>query len=282
MARSNYSYPRTFSILVASFTLFCFTISTVIVVSHSHRLHIRNSCPYTIWPGILANFGFDHPENGGFRLEPRSIRSFQVERAWGGQIWGRTGCDEASGKCQTGDCGNTIPCNGYGGSPPFNFVDIKFDGIGQLDYYFLSLVDGYNLQMEIRPVPDTVEQDVDCRPSGCIQDLNTFCPSELVFTAADADKDRNSTELETTTEVIACMSPCVAFNTDEYCCRGEYNDPRICRGELWPINYTVVAKLACPTAFSYVFDQTTRQNTCRSREVDSSEYEITFCPIMIF
>jgi len=252
----------------------------------AHQIRFKNNCPFTVWPGILANFGFLDPENGGFRLNSGSERPVEIEHEWGGEIWGRTVCDDTSGRCQTGDCGDQIECDGSGGSPPINFVDIKFDGILDLDYYFLSLVDGYNLPLAILPVPGTVEDGnsedpLDCQPIGCWSDLNLICPPELVLTPSRDDGENRTMAavigLETN-EVIACMSPCVAFDTDEYCCRGVYDDPLLCRGELWPIRYTVVVKTVCPTAFSYVHDRTTRSSTCRSLAPDSSKYEIIFCP----
>lgn len=54
------------------------------------------------------------------------------------------------GHCATGDCGGRIECNGAGGVPPATLAEFQFDGHGGLDYYDVSLVDGYNLPMAIQ------------------------------------------------------------------------------------------------------------------------------------
>ncbi|KAH0876132.1 hypothetical protein HID58_073494 [Brassica napus] len=68
--------------------------------------------------------------------------------------------------------------------------------------------------------------------------------------------------------VISCRSACDVFDTDEYCCRGVYGNPSTCR----PTHYSKIFKKACPTAYSYAYDDPTSIFTC-----SGSDYVISFC-----
>ena len=65
---------------------------------------------------------------------------------WAGRFWPRTWCDPNSKHCLTGDCGNKLQCNGAGGNPPVTLVEITLKGWQGLDYYDISLVDGFNIR----------------------------------------------------------------------------------------------------------------------------------------
>ncbi|XP_021284206.1 thaumatin-like protein isoform X4 [Herrania umbratica] len=93
-----------------------------------------------------------------------------------------------------------------------------------------------------------------CSGSGCDSDLRKNCPSELSVKANG--------------KVIACRSACDVFNTDEYCCRGLYGNPVVCQ----PTYYSKKFKSACPTAYSYAYDDPTSIFTC-----SGADYVITFC-----
>lgn len=69
--------------------------------------------------------------------------------------------------------------------------------------------------------------------------------------------------------VVACKSACGAFGLAEYCCSGEFANPTTCR----PSFYSTIFKRACPTAYSYAFDDGTSTFTCKA-----SDYSIVFCP----
>ncbi|MCI61382.1 putative allergen Pru protein [Trifolium medium] len=53
-----------------------------------------------------------------------------------------------------------------------------------------------------------------CKSSSCPRNINTLCPPELQLKGSDGS-------------IIACKSACLAFNTDQYCCRGSYNTPKM-------------------------------------------------------
>nr|ABU97476.1 thaumatin-like protein [Suidasia medanensis] len=229
-------------------------------------MRIFNHCPFAIWPGLLNNPNKALPENGGFYLDKYHTRVFQVPDGWAGRIWARTNCNGA-GHCETGDCGNKIECRGAGGVPPVSLAEFTLDGWQGQDYYDVSLVDGYNLPVRIEPIQGTFRKvsnsHYDCNPAGCHADINAHCPPELAI--------KNSGGW-----TVACKSACLAFNTDEYCCRGAHNKPETCKSSQWPKNYPAIFKQSCPDAYSYAYDDTSSTFTCHGNP--KTGYVITFCP----
>ena len=92
----------------------------------------------------------------------------------------------------------------------------------------------------------------DCATTGCVDDLNQRCPSELRVAGG-----------------AGCRSACEAFGTPEYCCKGEFGSPKSCQ----PTAYSQVFKAACPRSYSYAYDDATSTFTC-----SGADYVITFCP----
>ena len=72
---------------------------------------------------------------------------------WAGRFWGRTGCDSGSQHCDSGDCGNKLECAGAGGIPPVTLIEFTLNGWGGLDYYDVSLVDGFNVAAQVSFFP---------------------------------------------------------------------------------------------------------------------------------
>ncbi|CAI9276449.1 unnamed protein product [Lactuca saligna] len=211
-----------------------------------------NKCSYTVWPGILGNPVLD---TTGFELANGNSRSFQAPAGWSGRLWGRTGCNFDStghGSCATADCGSgEMQCNGAGATPPATLAEFtlgSISGSATQDFYDVSLVDGYNLQM----IVEVNGGSGDCRTTGCVDDLNRRCPSELRVEGGGG-----------------CRSACEAFGTPEYCCKGEFDSPSTCQ----PTAYSQVFKTACPRSYSYAYDDATSTFTCTG-----ANYVITFCP----
>ena len=69
-----------------------------------------------------------------------------------------------------------------------------------------------------------------------------------------------------------CLSPCTAFNTDQYCCRAQWASRSACDPTKWPVNYAAIFKKAEPFAYSYVDDDATSTFTCTGE----CGYRITF------
>ncbi|QCD98896.1 pathogenesis-related protein 5 [Vigna unguiculata] len=216
---------------------------------------LENHCSYTVWPGTLSGNGAGILGSGGFALPPGSSVQLTAPSGWSGRFWARTGCsfdDSGAGKCATGDCAGGLKCTG-GGVPPVTLVEFTTgsSGNGNKDFYDVSLVDGYNVGMGVRATGGTG----DCKYAGCVADLNGACPAELQV------RDGGGA-------VVACKSACAAFNTAEFCCTGEHGSPQTCS----PTHYSEIFKSACPTAYSYAYDDASSTFTC-----SQSDYVITFC-----
>ncbi|XP_071691447.1 thaumatin-like protein 1 [Rutidosis leptorrhynchoides] len=212
-----------------------------------------NKCDYTVWPGLLANAGSPSLDTTGFELPEDSFRSFQAPTGWSGRFWGRTGCKfgrSGSGSCQTGDCGSgEVECNGAGAAPPATLAEFTL-GTGGSDFYDVSLVDGYNVAMIVEASGGSGL----CETTGCVNDLNQQCPSELRVESGHG-----------------CRSACEAFGSPEYCCSGAYNTPATCK----PSVYSQMFKSVCPRSYSYAYDDPTSTFTCAG-----ADYTVTFCPSM--
>ncbi|XP_073150307.1 thaumatin-like protein 1 isoform X2 [Henckelia pumila] len=210
-----------------------------------------NRCEETVWPGILANAGSPKLETTGFELPQGSYRTLMAPAGWSGRFWGRTVCtfpDSEPGSCRTADCGSgELECNGFGAAPPVTLAEFTL-GTGGLDFYDVSLVDGYNLPMIVEAAGGSGM----CASTGCVTDLNRVCPSELRVEGVEA-----------------CKSACEAFGSPEYCCSGAFNSPAACR----PSVYAQVFKSACPRSYSYAYDDPTSTFTC-----SGADYTVTFCP----
>ncbi|KAK8969298.1 Thaumatin-like protein [Platanthera guangdongensis] len=236
-----------FSALLISCSNFLF------VADSAATLALYNKCKDPVWPGIQPSAGRPILARGGFLLLPNQAYSLRLPAAWSGRVWGRQGCTfDASGRgrCSTGDCDGSLYCNGLGGTPPATLVEIT---LGEQDFYDVSLVDGYNLAVSIRPFRGSGR----CASAGCVSDLNEVCPAGLAVRAGAGGP------------VVACKSACSAFGSPRYCCTGSFGSPQLCK----PTAYSRLFKSACPRAYSYAYDDPTSIVTCTG-----ASYIVTFCP----
>jgi hypothetical protein len=126
-------------------------------------------------------------------------------------------------------------------------AEFSLRGFNGLDFFDVSLVDGFNLPLLVVPSRQN------CTSTGCVADLNESCPSELRVTT--------STEGKT----AACMSACQVTKLSMFCCTSNAT----CKPSL----YSQFFKNACPQAYSYAYDDQTSTFTCAS-----TDYQVTFCP----
>uniref|UniRef100_A0A803L0A4 Thaumatin-like protein n=1 Tax=Chenopodium quinoa TaxID=63459 RepID=A0A803L0A4_CHEQI len=219
-------------------------------ISEASRVFtLTNDCRETIWPAIIPGDSF---LGGGFPLKQGQSRVFTAPIGWSGRIWARTGCNfdqSGNGTCATGACGTSLKC-GAAGKPPATLAEFT---LAKVDFYDVSLVDGFNIPVSIKPLHGAGN----CTTAGCNQDLRKNCPKEL---SVKDPNDRSKT--------VACRSACDVFDTDEYCCRGLYGGPSVCH----PTYYSKLFKQACPTSYSYAYDDPTSIFTCTG-----TDYIITFC-----
>ncbi|XP_078152038.1 pathogenesis-related thaumatin-like protein 3.5 isoform X2 [Carex rostrata] len=231
-----------------------------VVLSASFTM--TNNCGYTVWPGVLSGAGTAALGTTGFSLSQGESKTLDAPTNWSGRMWGRTLCTtDSTGKftCGTGDCGSgKMECLGGGAAPPATLAEFTLDGSGGMDFYDVSLVDGYNVPMLV--VPQSGSGGGNCTTTGCLVDLNSACPMDLkVVLQTEGGGSEN----------VACKSACEAFGSAQYCCSGEYGNPNTCK----PSAYSQFFKNACPRAYSYAYDDATSTFTCAS-----ANYIITFCP----
>ncbi|XP_003574984.1 pathogenesis-related protein 5 [Brachypodium distachyon] len=230
--------------------LICFLSGTARLAESARVFTIINQCKTTVWPAATPGDSFG---GGGFALKPGQSAVFTAPPKWSGRIWGRTDCSfdatSGTGKCGTGACGDTLKC-GASGDPPASLAEFT---LASPDFYDVSLVDGFNLPITVRPVNGRAPGN--CSAAGCDGDLRETCPDELAVKGAGG-------------KTIACRSACDVFNTDEYCCRGQFGNPSTCP----PTKYSKKFKEACPTAYSYAYDDPSSLFSC-----SGSDYIVTFC-----
>lgn len=224
-------------------------------ISDGAQLIVVNNCRESIWPGILGSAGQATPKDGGFHLGSGEEVVLDVPEKWSGRIWGRQGCNfdnNGKGSCVTGDCSNQLHCNGKGGVPPATVVEMTLGTSNSpMHFYDVSLVDGFNLPVSMKPVGG----GIGCGVASCDVDLNVCCPSAL--------------EVKSEGKVVGCKSACLAMQSAKYCCTGNYSNPNTCK----PTLFAYLFKAICPKAYSYAFDDSTSLNKCRA-----TRYVITFCP----
>ncbi|KAJ9537848.1 hypothetical protein OSB04_030581 [Centaurea solstitialis] len=211
---------------------------------------IVNDCGFTVWPGISGNPDFN---TTGFELKEGDSRSFQTPTTWSGRVWGRTRCTfngSRNGSCATGDCGTgEVECNGKAHTGPTTLAEFAF---GDMDFYDVSLVDGYNLQMTVEATSGSGSGLRSCAKTGCVDDLNRRCPEELTLAGGGG-----------------CKSACQAFESPEYCCRSTFGSSSTCK----PTAYSQLFKSACPRSYSTPFEDQTSTFVCRH-----ADYTVRFCP----
>ncbi|KAL5975753.1 hypothetical protein ACLOJK_020080 [Asimina triloba] len=202
---------------------------------HGATFDIRNECPFTVWAAAVPG--------GGRQLDRGQTWSINVPpRTAGARIWGRTGCNfdgSGRGHCQTGDCGGVLQCRAYG-VPPNTLAEYALTQFANLDFFDISLVDGFNLPMDFSPTSGN------CKKIRCTERINQQCPNALRVAGG-------------------CNNPCTTFKTDEYCCNS---------GHCGPTAYSRFFKDRCPDAYSYPKDDPTSTFTCPT----GVNYRVVFCP----
>ena len=218
-----------------------------------------NACAHPVWVGTLSGATSPPLSRSGFHLASGASSTLAVPSSsqWSGTFWARTGCatDAATGRfsCATADCGSgAVACDGRGPSPPVTLAEITLAGSGGLDFYDVSLVDGFNVPLSIAPSAKG------CRAAACAGDVNAVCPADLRVVSGGSGA------------TVACKSACNAYGSARYCCSGAYGTPAACG----PTNYSRVFKTACPAAYSYAYDDASSTFTCSG----AAAYQITFCP----
>ncbi|XP_042475829.1 protein P21-like [Macadamia integrifolia] len=221
------------------FFFFFFLFSSIpFWVSQATNFEVTNQCSYTVWAASTPS--------GGKQLKPGETWNIinMTTTGTSGRIWGRTNCSfnaSGNGSCETGDCDNQFECRSYGATP-VTLAEFSLNQYNNLDYYDLSLVDGFNIPMEISP------NNSNCRSVKCAADINSECPVELETPGG-------------------CNHPCTVFKTDLYCCKSGNNCSATYLSGFF--------KSKCPDAYSYAYDDPSTF-TCPT----GSDYRVVFCPAL--
>lgn len=172
---------------------------------------------------------------------------------------------------------------------PLTTVEIKLDADGGLDFYHITLEEGFNVPVSVGPLPATFDRNKPgnalCQTVSCAVNLNRHCPPELAVTKGQT----GSGDL-----VVGCRSACSALggaSSGHYCCgssestytpENRIEKGRRCRSSEWKVDYPqVVFKAHCPQAYSYAYDDSQSTYVCMSNrgEVQSKVgYGVLFCP----
>ncbi|KAJ4950182.1 hypothetical protein NE237_027014 [Protea cynaroides] len=214
---------------------FLLLFSVLFNLAHAATFDVQNQCSYTVWAAASPG--------GGQKLDSGQSWSIEVASGTtGGRIWGRTNCNfdgNGQGSCETGDCGK-LQCNGYG-TPPNTLAEFALNQYQNLDFYDISLVDGFNIPMDFSPTSSN-----SCKDIRCTADINGECPQKLKTSGG-------------------CNNPCTVYKTDEYCCNS---------GSCNATDYSRFFKQRCPDAYSYPKDDATSTFTCAT----GTNYRVVFCP----
>lgn len=219
-------------------SLFIFLVITIscFAAAQAARFDITNRCAYTVWAAAVPG--------GGRRLNSGETWRLDVAAGTkGARIWARTNCNfdgSGRGKCQTGDCGGVLQCKSYG-TPPNTLAEYALNQYNNMDFYDVSLVDGFNVPIEFSPTSKGCTRAI-----RCTADINGQCPSQLKAPGG-------------------CNNPCTVFKTNQYCCTS---------GSCGPTDYSRFFKKRCPDAYSYPKDDATSTFTCPG----GTNYRVVFCP----
>jgi hypothetical protein len=118
---------------------------------------------------------------------PLFQKSVGVADNWGGRFWARTGCNfnqNGQGHCATGDCGDKLQCRGAGGVPPATLAEVTLKGDRGQDFYDVSLVDGFNVPVQVRNKLRTSRFEVITEISAKIAVFWDMTPCSLIYKVA--------------------------------------------------------------------------------------------------
>ncbi|KAJ6426574.1 hypothetical protein OIU84_022220 [Salix udensis] len=216
-------------------------LSLLFISTKAANFEIRNNCPYTVWAAASPG--------GGRRLDRGQTWNLNVPAGTAmARIWGRTNCNfdgSGQGRCQTGDCTGGLVCRGWG-VPPNTLAEYALNQFGNLDFYDISLVDGFNIPIEFSPTSGGGSGK--CQALLCTADINGQCPNQLRAPGG-------------------CNNPCTVFKTNEYCCTNG-------QGSCGPTTFSRFFKDRCPTSYSYPQDDPSSTFTCPG----GTNYRVVFCP----
>jgi hypothetical protein len=157
----------------------CFLIY---IGSSATTITIENRCSISVYPAIVHVAGTSVPFTTGFSLQAGESKILTMSDSWRGEVWGRTYCTTDSKgifTCLTGECASSmIECDGRYSNSPATFAEFNLNTKSNgLDYFGVSVVQGYNLPIMVQP--QARGRRGDCLMKSCMIHLNRICPLEL-------------------------------------------------------------------------------------------------------
>ncbi|KAK6251260.1 hypothetical protein SCA6_005265 [Theobroma cacao] len=150
-------------------SLFSFSlVALYFTVANAATINIRNNCPFTVWAAAVPG--------GGMQLDSGGVWDITANPGTTGtRVWARTNCQfdgAGRGSCQTGDCGGLLECQAY------TLAEYALNQFNNLDFFDISLVDGFNVPMDFSPTS-----------GGCTRDYSKFfkdrCPDAYSYPKDD-------------------------------------------------------------------------------------------------
>ncbi|KAF8323881.1 Osmotin thaumatin-like protein [Clavulina sp. PMI_390] len=253
-----------------SSTASALTALALAAAAEARTFTVYNGCPFTIWPAMFTdlNAGSAVPSyTTGWEAAAYTAVSFTVPDNWtAGRIWGRRDCDFTTdpgpNSCLDGGCNGGLVCDTSTGTgvPPATLAEFTLSASDGLDYYDVSVVDGYNLPLLITPAAGF-------HTASCPVDLGPDCPAGL------------QGPYDSTGFPVGCKSDCLV-STDPSdspaCCSGSYDTAATCPSSGVP-NYSYF-KDNCPDSYVYAYDESSGTALWTGASSDESDYTVTFCP----
>jgi hypothetical protein len=178
------------------------------------------------------------------KLDPGQSFAAGVDNGWSGRVWGRFECTTTMGKLTCAD--DPFP------STLAELTLTKTPGTG-LDFYDVSLVDGFDLPMALIAVGFMADpaHPYSCGAPTCSMDLRPQCAAPF----RDVDASMQT--------IVCANDACKVIG------KNNPTDPSC----IYPNQYTEFFKTSCPQAYSYPSDDPTSTFTCKGKD-----YHVVFCP----
>ncbi len=201
-----------------------------------------NKCAFTVWADALPSTTL--PGGLPVQLDPGQSFVAGVDNGWSGRVWGRFDC--------TADSMGKLACSDDPFPSTLSELTLSKDQGTGLDFYDVSLVDGFDLPMALIAVGFTPDpaHPYSCGAPTCAQDLRPMCPAPLQDVVGG--------------QTLACANDA---------CKVLGNNQPTSPDCTYPNQYTEFFKTGCPQAYSYPSDDPTSTFTCKGKD-----YQVVFCP----
>ena len=207
------------------------------------KLYIYNACTYDIW-----TFGLP---NGTLKIAAGAMQVIGWSNKFSGRVWPRSGC---------AGTGNNPKCAQTGND---TLAEFTLNAGMKDDWYDISLVDGFTIPLSILQLDGLWTPDPAYVPGGKLLGSGS-CGSPVCAVDLDKNCPSGQQKKDAMGNVVGCVNGMSS------------------NGGHGPTAVTTYMKTACPTSYTYPFDDPQSLFTCPSVEqnggVGAKDYEIVYCP----